>query len=54
MVRHHSGFPFVRLLVYHAEDTEEGVADGAEGLGILLVSLTDLELDLLDGRGVPV
>ena len=42
------------VFIEHAEDAEEGVADGAEGLGFLLVLEADLELDVVDGRGVPL
>jgi hypothetical protein len=44
----------VIVFIEHAEDAEEGVADGAEGLGFLLVLEADLELDVVDGRGVPL
>ena len=42
------------VFIEHAEDAEEGVADGAEGLGFLLMLEADLELDVVDGRGVPL
>lgn len=46
--------PIIVVFIEHAEDAEERVADGAEGLGFLLVLEADLELDVVDGRGVPL
>jgi hypothetical protein len=42
------------IFIEHAEHAEEGVADRAESLGLLLVLQADLELDIVDGGGVPL
>jgi len=42
------------IVLHHTEDTEETVAYGAEGFGFFLMLLAYLELDLLDGRSVPI
>jgi len=46
--------PIIVVFIEHAEDAEERVANGAEGFGFLLVLEADLELDVVDGRGVPL
>ena len=48
------GILLVLIFVKHAENAEQRVADGAESFGFLLMPKADLELDLVDGRRVPL